>query len=245
MRLCKVDNCNKKHYGLGYYQKHYIRFKKYGNPLKTKRLEHSPNCKFENCKNKYYAREYCHKHYFKMIYYPIHKKNISLQYHEHYLKVNHGLRRKKCKARNCQFKATRPYQYCYRHRRRIKSNLPLDLSINGKKLHAPRGNKNFMWKGGVAEYPNHYLMKKQRLIILMNNPKCEYCGKPATEIHHKDEKKSNHELSNLAATCRSCNLKQSSRFYKRFGYTLTEIAQILGKSSSYWAKHLEEIKQYL
>lgn len=32
MRTCKVDECNKKHFALGYCQSHYYRFKKYGDP---------------------------------------------------------------------------------------------------------------------------------------------------------------------------------------------------------------------
>jgi len=69
-----------------------------------------------------------------------------------------------------------------------------------------KGKLNPNWRGGIAEYFNHAFMKKQRLIILMQNPKCEVCGKVATEIHHIDKTKSNHKLSNLMAVCHKCNI---------------------------------------
>jgi len=60
MRICKVDECNKKHFALGYCQSHHYRFKKYGDPLVSKRsrfdgttldrfwnyVEKSPGCWF-------------------------------------------------------------------------------------------------------------------------------------------------------------------------------------------------------
>ena len=50
-------------------------------------------------------------------------------------------------------------------------------------------------------------MKKNRLIILINNPLCEVCEKtPATEVHHKDNTKDNHRLSNLMAVCHKCHI---------------------------------------
>ena len=33
MKICKVEGCNRKYYGLGYCSKHYKKFKKYGDPL--------------------------------------------------------------------------------------------------------------------------------------------------------------------------------------------------------------------
>jgi len=73
-------------------------------------------------------------------------------------------------------------------------------------------------------------MKKQRLIILMQNPKCEMCGKPAVEIHHKNGNKADHRLKNLMASCRSCNAKirfkpNRSKYYRLYGCSLSEIAK--------------------
>jgi len=104
-----------------------------------------------------------------------------------------------------------------------------------------KGNRNVNWKGGIAEYPNHYLMKKNRLIILLQNPKCEICGKLATEIHHKDFTKINRKLSNLQAVCHKCNSRLSSKFYKRYGLNLEEITKKFGYSIFYWWKHQDKL----
>lgn len=39
MKVCKVDNCNKKHFGLGYCSRHYYLFKKYGEIPKRTRYD--------------------------------------------------------------------------------------------------------------------------------------------------------------------------------------------------------------
>ena len=182
-------------------------------------------CKIENCKKKYYAKRYCHNHYIK-------KYRL--------IKYGIGNKRHKCMIKNCNLLINRKSKYCQRHKIRIKNNLPLDLSTN-----CYGGKRNFMWKGGISPYRNHYLMKKNRLFILIHHPKCEYCGKFATEIHHKDEDKTNHNLSNLMAICCKCHRCHHSKFYKKFGYTLRGITQKLGRSMSYWQRHQKEIKSYL
>ncbi len=60
MRICKIEGCGKKHYGLGYCEKHYDRFIKHGDPNIVKCIE---LCTIEGCDNKHYALDYCDKHY--------------------------------------------------------------------------------------------------------------------------------------------------------------------------------------
>jgi len=206
-------------------------------------------CEIRKCGLPHYGKGYCRNHYTTLVYYPTHKEH-HLQYQKKYRKEHYGIFTHQCEIKNCNYTTIHKYKYCHRHRNRIELRLPLDLSLDCKKLaiHSCRGEKNGNWNGGTSEYPNHYLMKKNRLIILMHNPKCEYCGKKATQIHHKDENKANHKLSNLVPTCHKCNVRQSSKFYKRFGYTLTEITEKLnftGLSKNYWGKYPEEIKYYL
>jgi hypothetical protein len=92
-------------------------------------------------------------------------------------------------------------------------------------------SKNPLWKGGVAFYPNHSLMKKQRKIILSQHPLCAICGKPAQVIHHLDKSKSNHNINNLIPVCHKCHFgkfhKQAhkSKFSKVYGYSLAELAR--------------------
>jgi len=235
-RICKFKGCFKIHHCHGYCIAHYANSYNSGHPLgkfrgnaqKLKEFRKALgyrtgkanrkffDCKIKGCSRKHYANKLCHNHY------------------ERKLRTGdvYGIL-KECKAKNCD-KRTQMV-YCVRHKHRFDKNLTLDLSVNCVKLRV--GSKNHAWKGGVSQYPNHSLMKRQRLIILMNNPKCEYCRNPATEIHHKDESKSNHELSNLAACCRKCNSRLSSKFFKLYGMTLREMAEKFGRSTCYWRDH--------
>lgn len=215
MRICSIKGCKKKHSLKGYCNTHY---------QAIIRRSLTPNiygeCSIKNCGRGLYAKGYCWKHY------------------AFFKRESH---KKKCEVKNCNNNCFPDQKYCFRHRDRIKRNLPLDLSIKT----TPKGERNVNWKGGIAEYPNHYLMKKNRLIILMQNPKCERCGKPATQIHHKDFTKTNHKLNNLVAICHKCNVRLSSKFYQRYGLTLDEITEQLGMSRTYWWKHQNKLKKVL
>ena len=82
MRICKIDNCESKYYALGYCNKHYTRFRKYGDPLKTHpKYEHDDLCKVNGCNNKYYGLGYCSKHWMRF-------KNHDDPYHKKY---THGM----------------------------------------------------------------------------------------------------------------------------------------------------------
>ena len=98
------------------------------------------------------------------------------------------------------------------------------------------GSKNVNWKGGIAEYPNHYLMKKNRLLKLQETKaKCEICGRRANTIHHKDGSKDNHSIKNLIVLCHSCHsiidLKRgnqgghTTKFIRKYGMTLKDMAR--------------------
>jgi len=180
-------------------------------------------CKIRNCSNKHYAKEYCKKHYEAII-------------------TRRGYKKKKCPIKNCTAIIYSKSKYCIKHTYRIIHNLPLDLSINCINIKM-NGKNNPRWNGGVSEYPDHCIMKKNRLIILINNPKCEICGALATQIHHKDFSKSNHKLSNLKAICPKCNSKLSNKYYQKYGFTMQEIVQMIGRNSLYWRKHKYELDQ--
>ena len=56
--------------------------------------------------------------------------------------------------------------------------------------------------------------KKQRLRVLARDGwTCTYCGEPATEVDHVIPRKvgGGHDMDNLVASCRACNLRKGSR----------------------------------
>lgn len=98
-----------------------------------------------------------------------------------------------------------------------------------------KGERNPNWKGGVFRYPNHCLMKKNRLLkIEQTNNKCEICGKKGFQIHHKDNSKNNHSLDNLLFLCRRCHFtfhrgrkNKTSKYVRLYGMTCEDICKKL------------------
>lgn len=122
-------------------------------------------------------------------------------------------------------------------------------SVSIKSRPSMRGAKNPRWNGGVSEYPNHYLFKKSRLVILKQvNYRCG-CGKKAALVHHINKNKSDHSLENLEAVCiechhqRHCSLshphpaphkseRHTSKYVRLYGKTLKELAKERGVSTT-------------
>ena len=104
------------------------------------------------------------------------------------------------------------------------------------------GKNNPRWNGGISEYPNHSELKRNRIKVLQRSKgNCEICFKNAYAVHHIDEDKSNHSLDNLIAVCKSCHYalhsgengkKKSSKYIRKYGYTIKEIALITS-----WPEH--------
>lgn len=76
MRICKIENCESKHYALGYCGKHYKKYKLYGDPLYVHNPAeyHSDICSIPDCGKKRTARGYCQTHYVRYLKYgnPLH-----------------------------------------------------------------------------------------------------------------------------------------------------------------------------
>jgi hypothetical protein len=154
-------------------------------------------CKEKGCDRKVVAKGYCHKHYY--FYYKREKKNIPLDW-----PYNQKFHVKHCLVQDCNRKPQKNETYCNYHKHRLENNLSLDAPAGVLR----KAEKNGNWKGGIADYPNHTIMKKQRIIKLtQQNNKCELCGDKAYKIHHKDENKANHNLDNLIVVCDSCHGK--------------------------------------
>lgn len=111
------------------------------------------------------------------------------------------------------------------------------------------GEHNRNWNGGVARYKDHSELKRQRIKVFQRSKgRCEICGEKAVSVHHVDEDKGNHTLDNLLAVCQACHMalhtgpnakKTTSKYRREFGYSLQEIADILGCSMS-WVSSLNK-----
>jgi hypothetical protein len=171
-----------------------------------------PPCSIEGCNKlqRYLTRKLCHTHY------------------EHQRRTPTYRNKQICKAPDCIETTSTKNPYCLIHRERAKRGEPLDRRISTK------GERNGNWKGGVADYTNHYDMKKARLLKLEQvGAKCEECGKRKPKeklmVHHLDGSKDNHDLDNFKLVCHKCHI--SVYHAKRFnGLTVKEIAVKVGCS---------------
>jgi hypothetical protein len=62
IKQCKVDNCSSTNFGHGYCNKHYKKWRKYGDPL-GKHETTKRQCSLDDCDNKYRSNGYCSLHY--------------------------------------------------------------------------------------------------------------------------------------------------------------------------------------
>lgn len=210
MKTCSVEGCNRKHKSKGYCFKHYVQFK-YNS-------EGGKPCKFPECKRTHFAKGYCKKHYSILI----RKGEVKYEIFES----------RKCKVSNCFNNTMSKNGYCKFHYGRLRDGTPLDLPNRHKGGGVRERNKN--WKGGIADYPNHREMQRVRLQVLKEaNYTCQYCGKYANEIHHKDHSKDNHSKENLVGCCRKCNSKMRnpnkptmSKYRRLYGYARYELKEM-------------------
>lgn len=97
------------------------------------------------------------------------------------------------------------------------------------------GAASYNWKGGIADYPNHWKMKKQRLLkISQTKGRCELCGRKGKQIHHKDGSKTNHSIDNLMFLCQKCHgalhrgrKAKTSKYLRLYGMTFEDISKKL------------------
>jgi len=182
------------------------------------------HCRIKNCTNNYYAKGYCQNHYSAFI-------------------TRGGYKYHKCKVEGCNKILQSKSIYCSRHKERVEANLPTDLSV---KFYAKR-EKNYQWKGGVSEYPNHYLMKKNRIVVLNKHPYCEKCGIKATEVHHRNGNKADHRIENLMPSCHRCNCKirftpLKNKNSEIYGINLKEMVRKFGHNYYFYLNlHKKEI----
>lgn len=63
MRVCTIEGCNREYDSRGWCTTHYLRWKKWGDPLKIcSRLVHSKTCSIEGCNKEFEAKGFCKMH---------------------------------------------------------------------------------------------------------------------------------------------------------------------------------------
>jgi len=205
-RKCSIDGCERRTSAKGFCQSHYIKAKRLGEIP-------GPKCKVENCNKGTYGKGFCHNHH------ELNRRNGSPTYKKDMLI--------KCSVPECNRLMTgrNRFDFCkfHVHRRYV--------SIE---LNRPFGNKSELnpnWKGGIAEYPDHSLMKRIRKEVLKEaNNICQFCGGYANEIHHKDQSKDNHSKDNFIACCHKCNSQirkpYTSKYKRLYGYTAKKLIEM-------------------
>jgi len=123
--------------------------------------------------------------------------------------------------------------YANLHNIKIKIKEP-ELTERGRKSlsESHKGVKNFRWNNGASEYKNHSELKRNRIKALKRDEhKCKFCNKKATETHHKDETKENHDIDNLISVCHKCHINQfhkhkktTSKYRRLYGMSLQEMS---------------------
>lgn len=104
-------------------------------------------------------------------------------------------------------------------------------------------------------YPKQNIMKKNRFIKMRQlRGKCEVCNKIASHIHHIDEDRSNHDMSNLALVCIKCHntlhtgrQNTTSLFIREYGVPAKHLSKILdlGEGSVYALHKSGKLKEIL
>lgn len=108
------------------------------------------------------------------------------------------------------------------------------------------GENNPNWQGGLTgqKYAPGFDKTLKRTIRERDNFTCQLCTRTEDElgyalsIHHADYDKSNHDESNLFATCKRCNsLVNTNRDYWPLYFALLAERRDLGQDISYFLRH--------
>ncbi len=195
-------------------------------------------CSIVLCTTKYYARGYCQRHYRNISWYPKIKKELAKYRKDR--RVRLGLNKMhKCDVTKCSKMVYSFNRFCAVHKYKFKKygnpTEPSHISDCGV-----RGEKNDRWRGGVSYYPNHYLLKKNRIIKLQQTKgRCEVCNKKGYIVRHKDGSRTNHSLDNLLLLCSKCREiicrgrgVSTSKYIRIYGMPLRDISKKLNKSMS-------------
>lgn len=250
-KICSL--CDKKHYALGFCNRHWKLHKQQTNQQK------GLICQHKNCQNGKYSYGYCLSHYpmgviennlkkGKICHYLNCSKGIYAKNYcrNHRGRILRGVKNKNCEFPNCKHilrvNPTDNRKYCTKHivtiKRNKRHNLP-EFTNYVSNSYLKIGAKNNNWKGGVSKYQKHGTMKRVRRYILKQQPICS-CGNKATTIHHIDGSTDNHDPRNLIAVCISCHFelhgKKAINWEKFYGFSGIKIMRKTKLSYAYVKK---------
>ena len=145
-------------------------------------------CNVKGCGIKHYALGLCRKHWAR------------------YDRNGYTDKKKSIKVKgNCVI-CGKEYWYYAKQKAQTCSKICAKINMRERFLR----EKNIQWKGGIGDYPEHNLFKKNRKIVLeMSRYSCAICGTKRRKlmVHHKDFTKNNHDLKNLLPLCTPCHYK--------------------------------------
>ena len=111
-KICSVEGCNKEVHGLGYCSKHYMRYKRYGDPI-NKPIKTKPTiCLVDGCNESVYCKGMCQRHYSQHMYH-------SNKGKERKQKIEYD----ECIVDDCTNKPNTRYScYCWKHYNQIRKH---------------------------------------------------------------------------------------------------------------------------
>lgn len=225
MKICSIEGCNGKHEGLGYCQKHYRRFKKYGDPL----------YKSNNRKPRYSYEDY-HKEIDDVIYKLCSECNDWHPMNEEYFYKNNSSSdgyfpycKKATKKRSRKWAKDNPEQYlelCRKDNKRKDRRL---IFRNSNKRRRERGYYKDYYANNKSKFSEYGQNRRNKTHDITDeewencknyfNYRCAYCDLAIEEhyITYKGEVKLGdfhkehviddgaNDLSNCVPSCKTCN----------------------------------------
>jgi len=193
--FCKVDGCESVSANSGYCGKHFMRFKRHGDPLKVTKRSYSENstCETQDCENKPKAKGLCTKHW-----------NLER-------KKNAGI----CIVSNCK-NSVKAKNLCTTHYDKERSKTKPKCSVgNCTKNEHVKGfcNQHYiMWKKHGDPLAGAYRMPFKKAINHADGTRtCTKCMviKPVSDFH-KDKT----ATDGIRSTCKKCRIDHVKDWYQ-------------------------------
>jgi len=119
MKICKLENCEKKHKAKGYCLFHYDKWRRKTSPVNSKR-NRNKICKLEHCEESHHCKGYCHLHY---------KRSLSGVNMDQPKQIKQP--GKICSVEGCRRKHNSK-NMCSLHRSRVINGVPMQQKIQEK-----------------------------------------------------------------------------------------------------------------